>query len=252
VSTLGARALGLAVDGFRVFPAKPNSRAPLTRHGFKDASTDLDLIARWWERCPDANVGIATGDGLFVVDVDVKNGVDGEATWRALQATHGAAPMTRMVVSPSGGGHRYFSTIEVRVPCSVGKLGRGIDIRGIGGYVVAAGVIDGNPYVTLPYPIAPAPGWLLELVRERTHGGRSVAEWRQLAGDGVVLGRRNSTIASFAGHLLRKGVDPWVVLELMRTWNQARCHPPLPDAELVSCTESIARRELGRRMGPRS
>lgn len=251
MSMLGSRAQGLAVDGFRVIPLKPNGKVPLTKHGCNDASADPDVIAGWWLRWPDANVGVATGDGAFVVDLDVKNGVDGEATWRALQHAHGVAPRTRAVRTPSG-LQLYFNSSAAIVPCSVGKLGPGIDIRGRGGYVVAAGVIDGRAYETSPAAIAPAPAWLLELVREGTAGRRSVADWRELASNGVEVGRRNASIASFAGHLLRKNVDPWVALELMRAWNEARCRPPLADAEVVRCVNSIAGRELRTRQGRES
>ncbi|MGA8417272.1 MAG: bifunctional DNA primase/polymerase [Candidatus Dormiibacterota bacterium] len=252
MSTLGARALGLAVDGFRVIPVMSNGKAPLTEHGCKDASAGADLITAWWRRWPEANVGVATGDGLCVVDVDMKQGVDGEATWQTLQQAHGTAPTTRTVLTPNGGRHLYFISVGASVACSVSRLGPGIDIRGSGGYVVAAGTIGGKIYQTLPEPVATAPAWLLELVRAHDVAGRPVVEWRQLARTGVELGRRNAAVASFAGHLLRKGVDAWVVLELLRGWNQSRVQPPLPDDELLRCVDSIAGRELSRRIGPRS
>ena len=31
---------------------------------------DADRIREWWEQIPDANIGIATGHGFFVVDLD--------------------------------------------------------------------------------------------------------------------------------------------------------------------------------------
>jgi hypothetical protein len=41
-------------------------------NGLYSATTDVRLIARWWARWPDANIGIATGaaSGLLVVDLD--------------------------------------------------------------------------------------------------------------------------------------------------------------------------------------
>jgi Bifunctional DNA primase/polymerase, N-terminal/Primase C terminal 1 (PriCT-1) len=249
---LGAHALSLARLGLRVIPLRPNGKVPLTEHGCKDASADPEVIAKWWGQWPDANVGVATGEGLFVVDIDIKNGVEGEAAWRDLQQPHGPAPMTRTVITPSGGRHLYWDPGGVFVRCSAGRLGAGIDIRGAGGYVVAAGEIDGKRYETLPAPIAPAPPWLLELLREHAIAHRSVEDWRELASNGVEGGRRNTSVAAFAGHLFRKGVDPWVALELLRLWNQARCDPPLPDVEVVRCVNSIAAKELRRRQGLRS
>lgn len=251
MTTRAARALGLAIDGFRVIPLKPNGKWPLTPHGVKDASADCGVIAAWWERWPNANVGVATGRGWFVVDIDMRASVDGEATWAGVQRVYGEAPMTRVVMTPSGGRHLYFAT-DTKVPCSVGKLGQGIDIKGDGGYVVAAGVINGRQYETLVAPIAPAPSWLTELVGRGTVTARTVTAWRQVSRGGAELGHRNATVTSLAGHLLRYGVDPEVVLELLRGWNQGRCHPPLPDHEVVRCVDSIAARELRRRGGVRS
>jgi hypothetical protein len=60
-------------------------------------------------------------------------------------------------------------------------------------------------------------------------------------GDGVDEGARNATLASLAGHLLWHGVDATVVLELLLSWNRARCRPPLPDDEVAGVVQSIAR-----------
>lgn len=72
-----AAALRYASAGWPVFPctpdgtAAPDHKAPLTAHGFKDATTDPARIRAWWHRWPDANVAIATGEpGPDVLDVD--------------------------------------------------------------------------------------------------------------------------------------------------------------------------------------
>src|SRR5206468_1565698 len=52
---------------------------PRTPHGWKDATTSPPLITAWWDRWPDANVGIATGPAkLVILDVDPAKG--GRAT----------------------------------------------------------------------------------------------------------------------------------------------------------------------------
>ena len=40
---------------------------PRTAHGVRDATTDEATIATWWKRWPDANVGIACGEGRGVI-----------------------------------------------------------------------------------------------------------------------------------------------------------------------------------------
>ena len=59
-----------------VFPLKPRGKKPLTAHGFKDATLDLNIIASWWMRWPDANLATPTGHrsqggcGFDVIDID--------------------------------------------------------------------------------------------------------------------------------------------------------------------------------------
>ena len=65
-------ALRLAQKGNAVFPCD-NDKKPFTAHGFKDASTDPDLIRRWWARWPDALIGVPTGIKFCVVDVDLQH-----------------------------------------------------------------------------------------------------------------------------------------------------------------------------------
>lgn len=79
-------AVRLARKGFKVFPLVPNGKVP----AFKDqdwkvtASDDPDRVHRLWSEALsgdplDFNIGIATGSGLFVLDIDNKDGKHGSA-----------------------------------------------------------------------------------------------------------------------------------------------------------------------------
>jgi len=108
-------------------------------HGLLDATDDPAMIEQWWAREPDANIGIATGEasGFFVVDIDRKNG--GLESWLTLTANR-EEPETAIVSTSSGGVHFYFKLPpngEIRNSAST--VAPGIDVRGSGGYVVAAG-----------------------------------------------------------------------------------------------------------------
>jgi hypothetical protein len=72
-------------------------------------------------------------------------------------------------------------------------------------------------------------------------------QWRKLIAARVSEGCRNSTVAQLAGHFLRRYIDPYVSLDVLRCWNACRCRPPFDDAELVKTVNSIATRELARR-----
>ncbi len=49
-------------------PPKKVGKAPLTQHGWHDATTEIAAIDSWWARWPQANVGTALGPaGLLAV-----------------------------------------------------------------------------------------------------------------------------------------------------------------------------------------
>ena len=56
-----------------VFPCKPKGKVPATAHGCKDAVTDPGQIAAWWDGIHLYNIGIATGGGIVVLDVDINH-----------------------------------------------------------------------------------------------------------------------------------------------------------------------------------
>ena len=138
------RALAYIERGWAIFPLVPNTKKPLTRNGFKDATKSADVVREWWGRTPNANIGIATGllSGVVVVDVDVKNGAKGRESLASLK---GLEP-TLTATTPSGGWHLYYLCPERGIRSRNAML-PGIDFKADGGYVVAPGsAIDGNEY----------------------------------------------------------------------------------------------------------
>ena len=73
----------------------------------KHATTDPEQIEKWWNTWPDADVGIATGDGLLVVDIDAQNG--GLESLRDLEAQFGSLPHILMALKDDGSRHIYLS-----------------------------------------------------------------------------------------------------------------------------------------------
>jgi hypothetical protein len=124
-----------AVMGWPVFPCRPGAKTPLTEHGCRDATTDLEQVAGWSRRWPDANIGLATGaPGPDVVDVDVKNGAPGRATYTRLRDAGLLRGAFAVVATPSGGRHLYYAGSE-QGNGSLRDLG--VDFRSRGGYVLA-------------------------------------------------------------------------------------------------------------------
>jgi len=164
-------ALAYSRRGWAVFPLRPKTKKPATKHGFKDASTDADAIRKWWTRNPDYNVAIATGavSGLFVLDIDPRHG--GDATWADLVEEYGPPPRTPTVRTGGGGTHYLFRHPGEFVASRQNALGPGVDVKGDGGYVVAAPSIHDETakryeWATPPEVCEPAalPSWIEEIV----------------------------------------------------------------------------------------
>jgi hypothetical protein len=236
--------------GWSIIPIIPRDKRPLVR--WEDFQTRLPSepeVSAWFRAWPDAGVAIVTGaiSRVVVVDVDLQH--DGESALNHIESLYGRLPKTLECRTGGGGRHLYFSHSGGLVRNRVGLL-PGIDLRGDGGYVVAppsrhatgalyAWADDAGPnYAAL----APLPGWAVRHgIEQLPRVGRPIDHWRELVRKGVLAGERNNTIASLAGHLLRRGVDDAVVMELLLCWNRMRCRPPLEDAEVAAVVASITR-----------
>jgi hypothetical protein len=97
--------------------------------------------------------------------------------------------------------------------------------------------------------LADAPEWLLRLiVAPKTNGlNGHASDWAKVLADGADEGKRDVTVTSIAGHLLRCRVSPHVVLELLCAWNTTQCRPPLPNEDITRIVNSICAKELRRR-----
>lgn len=123
-----------------VIPLRQGLKTPAIAQGFKAASIDSEQINQWFAQSTH-NIGIATGQGLLVLDIDRKGGKDGEQVIQQLAAIYGDLPETLTIRTPTGGEHRYFSydpsqTVPSRANVYK-EYGEGLDIRADGGYVVA-------------------------------------------------------------------------------------------------------------------
>jgi bifunctional DNA primase/polymerase-like protein len=140
------QALAYAARGWPVFPCLAGAKAPATRHGFRDATTDERRITAWFGSQPRWNVAIATGThGPDVLDIDQHGpGANGFAAFRRLRAAGLVTGAGEYVTTPSRGMHVYFTGTGQRN----GHLPRHhLDFRSAGGYVVAPpSQVDDRPY----------------------------------------------------------------------------------------------------------
>ena len=138
-------ALDLAGRGFRVFPlhavtedgcgcSRRNcadaGKHPAVRAWQEVATRDESTIRSWWKRWPEGGIGLPTGP-FAVVDVDPRSG--GESSEERLSSLLDAG----VVAQTGGGGRHYYFEGDSAVRNRQGVL-PGIDVRGWGGFVVAA------------------------------------------------------------------------------------------------------------------
>ena len=239
--------------------AKPGKH-PRTENGLADATTDRERIAAWWTRWPDANVAILTGH-LVVIDVDGPDGPDGRAALAALERDHEPLPATLRARTHQG-EHLYFTAPDDTIACSVGRLGRGLDVRGRGGYAIAppSQHHHGQRYRWTHHgPAAPLPAWLAALLTPPAVPERSAAPpapalvgcsrsqrylHAALAGEladvaGAQPGTRNDTLNRAAFRLGQLAASGLATLdELAPQLLDAARHAGLPDSEATATIAS--------------
>jgi hypothetical protein len=233
--------------GWPVFPCEPNGKRPLTQRGLHDATTDTATTEARWVRWPDANIGLRTGQPsrLVVLDIDGDEGAD---SLRELERSYAPLPRTATATTPGGGQHIYLKHPGGEIRNSVSLIAPKIDIRADGGYVIAppSRGPGGREYAPDEQaPVAVMPPWLIALLRQSARPAAAPvdpSEWVSIARHGLRNGERNNGLARYAGHLLARGLDRRLVLEIVLAAN-ARCQPPLGADEVSRIVESIHRLE---------
>ena len=245
-------ALAYASLGWPVFPVKAGLKVPRIEGWPEAATTEPATIAAWWKQHPNDNIGILTGrrSGVGVVDIDPRHG--GDYFDFTLENDAEDCPLVK---TPSGGYHLYFSLPpEGEFPKRpAGPLGPGIDFQGERAFVVAPPSIirrkdgreaqygwDARPAlpghdggITPP----PLPVAVIAKLREKPEaqaGAPPLAET-------IPTGQRNSTMASLAGTMRRRGAGEAAILATLQVENDSRCVPPLAAEELLTIARSVAR-----------
>ncbi len=271
VKTLLTAALDYARRGWRVFPVwwpvdgrcacgKADCQHPakhpigkLAPKGRNSATTDLEVLKKWWGEYPKANIGIATGpeSRLVVVDIDPRNGGDDS---RERMEHNGDFPLTLTACTGGGGKHILLQHPGNghHIKSQSGLAGYpGIDIKADGGYIVAppSRHISGGQYSWNTGPdnhLATIPNWLMPLLRY--DGPRRQAEPQ--TGGTIPNGQRNETLTSLAGSMRRRGMSQGAIKSALLAENQARCEPPLADSEVLKIAASLGRYEPATAINP--
>lgn len=163
------KALWYAGNGWYVFPTRETESKPFIRNdkeikipakapyisgGFKSSSVEEKQIKEWWDKFPNAGIGIDCGkSNLVCVDIDVRK-TDGFTNFMKLKISDEGALHS---ITPSGGMHIIYKGLLK----SHANVKAGVDIRSEGAYFLAP------------------PSWIIEEGEKKSYS--SVGEWNDLS-----------------------------------------------------------------------
>ena len=231
-------AMQLADHGYSVVFC--NGKKPPYKNWQNRATTNKEAIRNLYAEYPRAtNLGIRTGDGLVVIDQD---GPAGAQSLDIAEGKFGALPMTVTCDTPHG-QHRYYRYPRDRNLRNREAIFVGVDVRAQGGFAVCppSQGSEGSGYVwqegQSPMDMEPAdlpPAWMTVLKDNPRKAAPQIV-------DTIPEGKRNSSLASIAGSMRRRGSTEDEIFPSLLVMNRNRCRPPLDESEVQKIAASIAR-----------
>lgn len=255
MSELKNHAIKYNLFGLRTIPLTPRNKIPIWREWVERATADISITSEAWNSVPNANIGVALGEGFggYFIDVetDVNEKENGEIALKNWCETNNITlPATATYRTGSGGLHRWFKT-----PAAVGnsvKVLPCVDVRGQGGQSVVPPSIhpNGNPYEWLPrlgienFPqgLPTLPFELLDLITARKSGDLKAPMEIPSA---IPEGSRNDTLFRLACKYRNEGRTHEEILRHIEVDNEELCNPPLDTSELRTICEQAAKYRRG-------
>lgn len=238
------QALTLFDRGWSVIPVGADKKPLVEWKKYQTERATREEVTGWFTKKSTVNLGIITGkiSNLVVVDIDPRHGGRRDAL----------IGYETVIVETGGGGWHYYFKYKEGIQNFAG-IAEGIDIRGDGGYVIAPPSMhsSGNQYKWYHSPekyevlslLPVVLGWINARAKQKSP---TQSNWSSEKLDGVGEGQRNDTAASVAGKLLARfkphewESEAW---KLLVAWNDKNT-PPLPETELRTVFDSIAKREV--------
>jgi len=244
--------------GFSVIPVGKDKRPLLKWEPFQKAKADKIMLAGWFKKWPEANIGLVCGEisGITVLDAD------SEAAFNLLNEYLPESFSTPTAKTPKG-KHLYFSyTPDFS---NAVRLVSDIDIRNNGGYVVAPPSENGNgnKYKWLenlgPHEVKPQkmPAVLFDLLKQSSNQNAINTSYissssaqiesikdvsKSFKSNIFTKGRRDDDLFRVANALIKSGM-PENEVRIYLEFLAKNCDPPFDDKECLLKIDSALKRE---------
>lgn len=254
-------ALACASIGWHVFPIRPRTKVPAVQWSDWATTDRTEITAEFAGR--DLDYGIACGkSGLLVVDEDAP-----DALAKFAAECGELVPDTFTVRTGREHGRHYYFLAPVGLDLGNGEgalKGRGLNVRGKGGYVLGPGSThsSGTVYeVENQAPVAPLPGWLIDALRSPSRNGTGSpydpppVEFGGLAAVPAVVrgpradrpGERHNVLVRYACSLRARSIPPdEAELLIGSVWQRCEqppaCLTPLTVEDALGTLHDVYRR----------
>ena len=240
-------ALAFYDEGYNVVPLqRSNKKPPPFLKGweqYKNERPTRQTVQNWFEGQDNLVVALVCGK-FMVVDADSPEAM----TW-----VEENMPTCPYKVRTGKGMHYYYNNPENYTTFATRRTNdtpveRLIDLRGVGGLIIAPYNRHANGQMYKPIPL---PGWdiydhkdlpdFTEKEFEKITGvpkQDSVQKTAPFSLTGVNEGSRNDNAARIAGYLISKNVNLDFVKIFLHNWNKENS-PPLPQQEVISVVDNV-------------
>ncbi len=223
------QALQYLAMGLSIVPVGKDKVALIKWEEFQKRHPTKDEVEQWFQKWPDANIAIVTGQvsGVVVIDFDTPDAL-------AIGKAKGL-PNTPMVQTARG-YHAYLKYREgVRNFQKRADL-PGIDLRGDGGYVVAPPSVHENGHIyswcSDDVPLAELPEWVLAKNESEKTPLKELYK-------GVPDGERNMSLARLVGSWANDGLNLEECIKMALMWNQQNVPPETHTHKIIGTVKSI-------------
>ena len=248
-------ALEYRTKNLSIIPVRTDKKPLLKWEIFQKRKAEPEEIKSWFDRWPDANIGIVTGkvSGIDVIDVDTSEGEELLAEALGTDVATFNPPIAR---TPRGGKHLYVAATGER-----NKTGfiKGVDYRGEGGFVVVPpsqgangkayewmqkrGIIEMTPPACPPAILSLINSFpLYRGVVNKSAGPLQTITSATNHNIDFTQGRRDETLFHIANHLVKSGMPLQEIEAILSALALNVCNPPFPEKELSLKIQSALKR----------